>query len=427
MRKKIALTLSMTMIALLCASSCSNNSDSISSMVSEETESKTQVIEMWSRGTETDSHAPSLIKALQDFGEEHGVEVKYQFIPHSDAPTKWNAAFASSTAPDVMDIGISHMIERINLKHIVPLDSYVEQWEEKDDIYPAMMDLGTYDDHVYAIAQFPDPQIFVYRKDKFEEAGLDPESPPQNWDQMLEYAEKLTEYDSNGNVTFAGFAMPTQGARFIANLMIRQNGTLLADEENNLPTMVTPEAIETFEYMNSLYQYSTVFDAEQTDTNPLINDSGAMGYMANGVVSNYLANNPDMKDKFGFAANVPGKESAAWCGVWFYTMTSQADDPELAWELIEYLTSTEVMKARVDEAGLPAPYQSVAEYFIEQDPAINTAIMDAVSCGAGNPKVSWSNLYEQELDAALESMFYGEKTPEEALTTAQNNLLKEIG
>ncbi len=424
MKKKIALVLSCAMAASLFAA-CSENTGNVTSMVNEE-EGETKVIEMWSRGTETDTHGPSLVKALQEFGEQHNVEVKYQFIPHDDAPTKWNAAFASSTAPDVMDIGISHMIERINLKHIVPLDDYMDQWEGKDDIYPAMLDLGTYDDHVYAIAQFPDPQIFVYRKDKFEAAGLDPESPPQNWEQMLEYAEKLTEYDENGNVSFAGFAMPTQAARFVANPMIRQNGALFADEENNQPTMVTPEAIETFEFMDDLYQYTTVYDGNQTDTNPMINDRGAMGYIPNGVISNYLSNNPDMADKFGFAANVPGKESASWCGVWFYTMTSQAEDPELAWELISYLTSTEVMKARVDEAGLPAPFQSVSDYFIEQNPEINTAIMDAVSCGAGNPKVSWSNLYEQELDAALESMFYGEKTAEEALAAAQENLLKEI-
>ena len=107
-------------------------------------------------------------------------------------------------------------------------------------------------------------------------------------------------------------------------------------------------------------------------------------------------------------------------------MTSQADDPDLAWDLIAHLTSTEVLEARVEEAGLPATFESVSKDFIEKDPAINTAIMDAVSVGAGNPKVSWSNLYEQELDAALESLFYGEKTAEEALTEAQNNLLKEI-
>ena len=426
MNKRKLFAFSTAALMALTITSCGSSSDDeLNSKVSDNS-GGSKIIEMWSRGNETDTHAPSLIQALKDFGEEKGVEVKYQFIPHDDAPTKWNAAFASSTAPDVMDIGISHMIERINLKHIVPLNEYVETREGKDDIYPAMLDLGSYKDDVYAIAHFPDPQIFAYRKDKFEEAGLDPESPPKNWEQMLEYAEKLTERDDGGKVTFAGYAMPTQGARFVANIMIRQNGSLFADEENNQPTMVTPEATETFEYMNELYQYTTVFDNGKTDTHPLINNSGAMGYIPNGVLSNYLKNNPDMADKFGFASNVPGKESAAWCGVWFYTMTSQADDPDLAWDLIAHLTSTEVLEARVEEAGLPATFESVSKDFIEKDPAINTAIMDAVSVGAGNPKVSWSNLYEQELDAALESLFYGEKTAEEALTEAQNNLLKEI-
>ncbi len=422
MKKRRLFAFSTALLMVLSMASCNSGS----SVNSKENDSEGQkTIEVWSRGNETDSHGPSLVKAFKDYEKENNVKVKYQFIPHDDAPTKWNAAFASSTAPDVMDIGIVHMMERINLKHIVPLNDYVENWEGKDDIYPSMLDLGTYKDNIYAIAHFPDPQIFAYRKDKFEEAGLDPNSPPEDWDQMLEYAEKLTVKDDNGKVTFAGFTMPTQAARFVANIMIRQNGSLFVDEENNTPNMVTKEAIETFEYMNELHKYTTVFDNNKTDTHPLINDSGAMGYIPNGVLSNYLKNNPDMKDKFGFASNVPGKESAAWCGVWFYTMTSQADDKDLAWDMISYLTSTDVLTNRVEESGLPATFKSVSDNFIEKNPEINKAIMDAVEIGAGNPKVSWATVYEQELDAALESMFYGEKSPEEALETAQENLLKE--
>lgn len=389
-------------------------------------EAEKPVIEMWSRGAETDTHAGPLINALKDFEEQNNVTVNYQFIPHSDVITKWNAAFASSTAPDVMDLGIVHIIERINLKHIAPLNEYVETWDAKDDIYPSMLKLGSFQDNVYAIAHFPDPHIFVYRKDMFEAAGLDPNTPPKSWDELLEYAEKLTIKDDSGQITQSGMAISTQNANQQADPMIKQLGSLFVDEEANVPLMTSPEAVQTLEFMSKLSKFSAPYDASKVDTNPILLDAAAMGYVPNAAISNYLRTNPDMADKFGFTACVPGEESATWCGVWFYSMTTQADDPALAWNLISHLTSKEVLKQRVDDAGLPSAFASSSEDYIELNPVMNQSIIDAITFGSGNPKVSWSSKYVQELNLAIEEVFYEQKTAEEALAVAQENLEKEI-
>jgi len=421
------------MLAIQLAACGSGTSDSSSQAVSEPSASEdsggsggttANEVTIWSRGTETEPLAGPLIEALEKFEAENNVTVNYQFVPHSDVITKYNAAFASNTAPDVIDIGIVHLIGRINLGHIIPMDDYVADWAGKDDIFPQMLDLGTVNEHVYAIAHYPSPNIFVYRKDMFEQAGLDPESPPQSWDQLLEYAEKLTVYDGGGNIEISGFVMPTQGARFIANTMIRQNGSHFVDEANNSPTMTTPEAVETLEFMNALYQYSAAYDSSNDDSNPIWLDKGAMGYVASDRIKNYVTQNPEMKEKFGYVACVPGVESASWCGVHFYAMTSQAGDPDLAWSLIEHLTSEETLARRVESAGLSSTFQSASEKYASLDPEINQAIVDAISIGAGNPRVSWAADYEIELDQALEEVFYGVSTPEEALAKAQTNLEK---
>ena len=35
--------------------------------------------------------------------------------------------------------------------------------------------------------------ILYYNKAMFEAAGLDPEAPPKNWDEIIEYGKKLTD------------------------------------------------------------------------------------------------------------------------------------------------------------------------------------------------------------------------------------------
>ena len=46
--------------------------------------------------------------------------------------------------------------------------------------------------HVWALPLNLAVNVLVYRKDLFAEAGLDPEKPPRDWDELVDYARKLT-------------------------------------------------------------------------------------------------------------------------------------------------------------------------------------------------------------------------------------------
>ena len=45
----------------------------------------------------------------------------------------------------------------------------------------------------------------------FKEAGLDPNSPPQTWEEFRAYAKKLTKYDENGKIVRVGYAIRYMG------------------------------------------------------------------------------------------------------------------------------------------------------------------------------------------------------------------------
>jgi len=94
-------------------------------------------------------------------------------------------------------IGVSHIVGRVELGHIIPLDDYFDSWEDSDNLVEGMVDYGMFDEQLYGLGYNSSPPVFVWRKDYFEEAGLDPELPPQNWEEMLEYAEKLTITDGD--------------------------------------------------------------------------------------------------------------------------------------------------------------------------------------------------------------------------------------
>lgn len=67
---------------------------------------------------------------------------------------------------------------------------------------------------LYALPFNRSTPMFYYNKDMFEEVGLDPEAPPQTWDELKEYAAKLSIPDERW-----GFEMPIDAWFYEAFIM----------------------------------------------------------------------------------------------------------------------------------------------------------------------------------------------------------------
>lgn len=150
--RKIAAMI-MALAVMGCTAGCGETKEA-ETLEAKVEEDSTEVLNLWTRGSETDVTGPYLLEAVKKYEEETGIKVNVQFISHDDVETKWNSAFASGTAPDIIDMGIVHIAGRVNLQHIIPLDDYYETWENKEQLIPAMKDLGTYNGKLYASCIF---------------------------------------------------------------------------------------------------------------------------------------------------------------------------------------------------------------------------------------------------------------------------------
>ena len=105
-------------------------------------------------------------------------------------------AIAGGVAPDVLYVNFRISDSYIQQKFLYPLDEYVEQWKKEEDlserIYPPVWQVIERDGHVWAIPYQTYVMTLQYRKDLFRDAGLDPDRPPRDWNELFEYAKKLT-------------------------------------------------------------------------------------------------------------------------------------------------------------------------------------------------------------------------------------------
>jgi len=90
-----------------------------------------------------------------------------------DMDVKLTSLFAANAGPDVIGHGIMSIAARVEAGHYTSLTDYFNQWEGRSDIFPQLVELGTYNDEIYGIAYQPTPFVFAYRIDLLEEAGFD--------------------------------------------------------------------------------------------------------------------------------------------------------------------------------------------------------------------------------------------------------------
>jgi multiple sugar transport system substrate-binding protein len=106
-----------------------------------------------------------------------------------------------------------------------------------DDFYPDVLKSFEVDGQPYGIPLYVSPYVLYYNKDLFKQAGLDPMKPPRTYDEMLGYAEKLSQLkDANGNKVYAfgqtTASVPVSGASL--NAMVFNFGGQVLDAQGKL-------------------------------------------------------------------------------------------------------------------------------------------------------------------------------------------------
>lgn len=336
--------------------------------------------------------------------------------------TKLNTLFAAGAGPDIIGHGIISVANRVELKHYSPITKYFEKWEGKDDIMPSVLANGTYKGEVYGLAYSTTPFIFAYRKDLFKEAGLDPGKPPANWDELKEYARKLT-VSENGTITRAGFAFPMAAGNFVEfDVFVFGNSGMYYDKDGN-PTLNTGEVKGAFDFLMSFLPEVNI-PYNSNETNPFIKGNAAMT-LINNVALRPMLENEQFKDKIGIAVPPYHNKKATFSGCNMLFIGSGSKNRDEAWKFIEAALSKEQVIERSRELNIPVVRKSLVDEFTGMAP-YNDVRAECVSVGIGMPRTVWSTAFQKIRNEMVQKVLYGKSSPEQAMKEAQGKLMEEI-
>jgi sn-glycerol 3-phosphate transport system substrate-binding protein len=107
------------------------------------------------------------------------------------------------------------------------------------------------DGKTYGIPFQRSTPVLYYNKEAFAEAGLT--EAPATWEEMKDYASKLTKKDDSGNVTQWGVRIPSSGFPYwLFQGLTTSNGATLVTDNGTKTHFDDPKVVEALEYLVSL-------------------------------------------------------------------------------------------------------------------------------------------------------------------------------
>ncbi len=163
-------------------------------------------LKVWSiDGIDRPGIADTFSKEFDDANED--IVVEYRAVPFDEIVNETLRAFATGNAPDIVSFDNPDFALFSSRGAMLDITDRVANSEiiSKAEYFDGPLNSVKWDDKLFGLPKYTDTIGLFYNKDLFAKAGLT--EPPSTWDEVAEYAAKLTDPANNVyGITFSARA-----------------------------------------------------------------------------------------------------------------------------------------------------------------------------------------------------------------------------
>ena len=240
-----------------------------------------------------------------EFTKTHpGVDVQVFSTSLREFEQKLTSAVSAGTGPEVYEVAAdiaSNLADAgILAENPKDIDTYLKSgpWSK------FAVEFMTIKGKTYGIPFMDGSRASLYyNKKMFKEAGLDPNNPPKTFDELMQYARKLTKYDSSGKVVRSGLSLRISGGgsglvekfRFFLH---NYGGDLIIPTKNGkwkngLDNKAGQDALKF--YIDALYKNKIDYPQVQHDSDAFVTENTAMFLRESWVIGEIKSKNPNLE------------------------------------------------------------------------------------------------------------------------------------
>ncbi len=169
---------------------------------------------------------------------------------------KLMASIQANKQPDVAQVFESWTANFVEGDVLVNLDNMIANDpemtdEDMQDIFPVFIHSNTLNGKLYSMPFNKSVRLLYYNKDAFIRNGLDPNTPPETWEDFRHYCNKLTkDLDGDGVTDTYGTNMNVSAWQF-ENLLVQAGGSIM-QEDGLTPAFNSPAGGEALDFICTL-------------------------------------------------------------------------------------------------------------------------------------------------------------------------------
>ena len=352
----------------------------------------------WNGFTSTDGEV--LQQIVDDFNasNEWNITIEMDVMPWATFNEKLPAAIAAGNAPDFVLCSSGYYAPYVEAGSFQDVSDFYELPEvNADDFDKNVVDLLYYDDLCVGVPMQMVSHYFYWDKDLYEAAGLDPESPPETFEELVENAKLLTDKSKNQY----GFCVPVNNNVTAQYTMYAYGGGYVNEDETEA-VFNSEENVKAFETLKTLYECSP----KDSDDNTYI--SGQLAQFINGPwIINGLRENEINYGVKAVPACTGVEQDAAVIPVGFsIPKTTSEEHKELVYKFVNYWNTEEICTKWTKECGTPAYLLSAQANFADDPQTL--ALSEPLSYGHIECKLNGVNTISTDgLYPAMEEIFSG--------------------
>jgi multiple sugar transport system substrate-binding protein len=339
-----------------------------------------------------------------------GVNVTLSQVPDYD--TKLQVSLAGGSPPDVFYVD---SFKFFDLQNAGALANGNDQIVDQSDFVPSLKSAFTKDGQFYCPPKDFSTLALEYNTDLFDAAGVEYPTADWTWQDLEDAAAALTNKDAG----VYGMSITPDMARWLAFLY--QAGGSVYNADATQMTINSPEALEAMTFYAGLVEKGYAVQPSDVSTGwpgeAFGQGKAAMVIEGNWIMSYLKDQFPDLN--FGVSELPMGPaQRATMAFTVCYAAPANGKHPAESWDLINYLTGTDGMKAWTD-LGLAMPTrQSLSAGWAEQYPDSQSFIAGAEYSNPWQFVTGFQAVLDT-MNSGLQQVFAGLATPEQVLAEAE--------
>ncbi|WP_251552217.1 sugar ABC transporter substrate-binding protein [Neobacillus muris] len=345
------------------------------------------------------------------------VKVNIETIPWANRDQKVLTALAANNGPDVFYAIPDQMPQYADAGMLLELDPYLKD-SDLDGFVESSLVSTTWKGKKYGLPILQEAYTFFYNLDVVKAIGEDPSKLPTTWEEFEAWAAKAKEKDFYA-LSYAG------GGSMNGTIYpwIWQAGGDVVTEDNKV-LINSADSVKAFEMVNNLYKNKYIPEDSITasNQNELWFGGKIMAVLGSGIDITML----QKEGKFDFAIAPPlkDKKQLTYGTTGMFVVPSNSDNPDAAAEFVKAVTNTDNQRI-FNTVTQYIPTQEAAKDIFASNEYMNqlSGYTQYALPGVIHPK---GRAIMPFIQAEVQSMMAGEKTPKEAADAAAKKIEAEL-